>query len=489
MKQIILIFIASILAISTPSDTNSNMVDFKCKSHEALSKFKKSNKIPGLAFALFDSQDTITTHCFGESTLGSKVNQATLFNIQSISKNITALATVKALQKGLLNLDTPISVYLPSFSVNSCFENHPENRITLRMLLSHTAGFTHEAPVGNNYDFSPCTNEDHLRSIEQTWLKFPAGVDYSYSNLGFDIASLVISQKSGIQFDEYLKSEIFLPLGMISTTVNDIEVAKNKNRTDGNIPAVRTSHYRIPLPGSGAVYTNLSDFIKYTQLLMNYGVFDNDTLINKEGLLEMFTIIRNNYGLGTYVDKKDEHLYINHNGGGYGFSATLLWLPEYNLGAVLLCNKPCNTFDICFSLMSDYIQDQKLEKDSSITSLFDAINGQYLRNDNDKKVSLPTCDCDSIFKPEWEKYVGKYSLLVQGLDFKWYVKLAHSLGFGNLNFWITKEGQKLKTIGSIGSSVLKEYKPGLFLTDDFEILDLQSENMTFRNITILKKSN
>ena len=88
MKQIILIFIASILAISTPSDTNSNMVDFKCKSHEALSKFKKSNKIPGLAFALFDSQDTITTHCFGESTLGSKVNQATLFNIQSISKNI-----------------------------------------------------------------------------------------------------------------------------------------------------------------------------------------------------------------------------------------------------------------------------------------------------------------------------------------------------------------------------------------------------------------
>ena len=489
MKQIILIFIISVLAIRTTSDKSPNRADIIFKSHKTLSKFKKSNRIPGIAFALFDGQDTITTHCFGESTLGSKVNQATLFNIQSISKNITALATIKAVQNDLLDLDTPISEYLPSFSVNSCFENHPENRITLRMLLSHTAGFTHEAPVGNNYDFSPCTNEDHLNSIKQTWLKFPAGADYSYSNLGFDIASEVISQKSGIKFDEYLKSEIFLPLGMISTTVNDNEVAQNKNRTDGNIQAVKTNLYKIPLPGSGAVYTNLSDFIKYTQLLMNYGVCDDKTLCSKQGLLEMFTIIRNNYGLGTYIDKKDGHFYINHNGGGYGFSATLLWLPEYNLGAVLLCNKPCNTFDICFSLISDYIQDKKLEKNSSITNLFDILNGQYFSNNNDKEFFLPTCDCDSIFKPEWEKYVGKYSLLIQGLDLKWYAKLAHSLGFGNLNFWITKEGQVLKTKGSIGASVLKGYKPGLFFTEDFEILDLKSENMTFRNIRILKKSN
>jgi len=489
MKQIVLILITSILATGNPSGTSPNRADFKFNSHEALSKFKKSQKIPGLAYALFDGQDTIITHCFGESTLGFKVNQATLFNIQSISKNITALATIKAVQNGLLDLDTPISVYLPAFSVNSCFEKNPENRITLRMLLSHTAGFTHEAPVGNNYDYSPCTNEDHLQSIQETWLKFLAGVDYSYSNLGFDIASLVISQESGIEFDEYLKSEIFLPLGMISTTVNENEVSRYKNRTDGNIQSVRAKHYRIPLPGSGAVYTNLSDFIEYAQLLMNYGTFGNKTLINKQGLLDMFTIIRNNYGLGTYVDKKDELLYINHNGGGYGFSATLLWFPEYNLGTVLLCNKPCNTFDICFSLMSDYIQGKRLEKNSSITSLFDTLNGQYFSNKNDKESILPTCDCDSVFKPEWEKYVGKYSLLIQGLDLKWYAKLAHSLGFGNLNFFITKEGQVLKTKGSIGVTVLKEYKPGLFFTDDFEMLDLSSEKMTFRNIRILKKRN
>jgi CubicO group peptidase (beta-lactamase class C family) len=92
------------------------------------------------------------------------------------------------------------------------------------MLLSHTAGFTHEAPVGNNYDFDPCDIKDHINSINKTWLKFPAGTDYSYSNLGFDLASAIIMQKTGESFSDYLKSRIFLPLSMTNTTADDKEV-------------------------------------------------------------------------------------------------------------------------------------------------------------------------------------------------------------------------------------------------------------------------
>jgi CubicO group peptidase (beta-lactamase class C family) len=75
-----------------------------------------------------------------------------LFSVQSVSKNFTAAAVLLAVLEGLLDLDRPISEYLPSFTVNSRFEEHPEKKMTLRLLLSHRAGFTHEAPVGNNYD-------------------------------------------------------------------------------------------------------------------------------------------------------------------------------------------------------------------------------------------------------------------------------------------------------------------------------------------------
>ena len=94
----------------------------------------------------------------------------------------------------------PITTYLPGFTVHSAFEAHPERRITLRMLLSHTAGFTHEAPLGNNYEPEPGDFDAHVRSISDTWLRFPVGTGYAYSNLGIDLAGYILEQVSNKPF-------------------------------------------------------------------------------------------------------------------------------------------------------------------------------------------------------------------------------------------------------------------------------------------------
>lgn len=95
------------------------------------------------------------------------------------------------------------------------------------MLLSHTAGFTHEAPAGSNFDYTPCSFDNHVQSISETWLKFPVGTNYSYSNLGLDLRAKIAENESGMKFNNYLKFRIFLPLKMRLTTIDDKEILAN----------------------------------------------------------------------------------------------------------------------------------------------------------------------------------------------------------------------------------------------------------------------
>jgi CubicO group peptidase (beta-lactamase class C family) len=80
-----------------------------------------------------------------------------------------------SVQQGLLDLDVPVSQYLPDFSVHSIFESEPAERMTLRHLLSHTAGFTHEAPEGSNYRVGSASFAALCASIGRTWLRCPVG--------------------------------------------------------------------------------------------------------------------------------------------------------------------------------------------------------------------------------------------------------------------------------------------------------------------------
>ncbi len=158
--------------------------------------------IPGLAVALVDADQVLWVEGFGhlDGPDSAEVTPDTIFSIQSMSKLFTATAVMQAVASGQLDLDEPITTYLPEFTVHSAFEEHPERKITLRMLLSHTAGFTMEAPVGNNNELDPGEFEAHVRSISDTWLRFPVGNGYAYSNLGIDVAGHILEQVEGKPF-------------------------------------------------------------------------------------------------------------------------------------------------------------------------------------------------------------------------------------------------------------------------------------------------
>ena len=146
----------------------------------------REQDVPGLAIALVDAKRPLWVEGFGhlDGRGSAPVTTNTIFSVQSMSKLFTATAVMQAVAAGRVDLDAPITTYLPEFTVHSAFEKHAERKITLRMLLSQTAGFTHEAPVGNNNDLNSGSFDAHVRSISDSWLRFPVGSGYAYSNLG-----------------------------------------------------------------------------------------------------------------------------------------------------------------------------------------------------------------------------------------------------------------------------------------------------------------
>lgn len=116
-----------------------------------------------------------------------------MFNLMSGSTMYTATAVLLAVQDGLLDLDEPLTSDLPGFGVHSTWESGPERRMTLRVLLSHRSGLTHEAPRGSNVDSSDRSFDDHCRSISDTWLLFPVGHHAEYGNLAFDLAAWTVA--------------------------------------------------------------------------------------------------------------------------------------------------------------------------------------------------------------------------------------------------------------------------------------------------------
>jgi CubicO group peptidase (beta-lactamase class C family) len=104
-------------ADEAPQNTNFPGLESMAK------EFLKKNSIKGMAVALFTSDEILWKINLGKSTYGFPVNDSTLFSIQSVSKNMTALAVMMATEEGLVSLDSPIKDYLPGFTVNSCFDD------------------------------------------------------------------------------------------------------------------------------------------------------------------------------------------------------------------------------------------------------------------------------------------------------------------------------------------------------------------------------
>ncbi len=374
---------ASVLPIC--SDSSAALVEADAglrplidRERQSILAIMEKEDIPGAAVGLIHDGRPIWIEGFGVTDHKSKrrVGTNTIFSIQSTSKNMTATAILLAVQHGLLDLDKPIAAYLPDFTVNSRFEGNPQDKITLRHLVSHRAGFTHEAPVGNNDDPTFPSFDAHVQSISQTWLRFPVGERYRYSNLGFDLAGYILQKVTKRPFASCIRTMLFDPLGMGDTTANTDDYVQRTNRAIGHQLGYETVPLRIPLIPSGGVYTSARDMATYMLFHLNRGKIKQRTLLEEKSWNEMHNFsFPGAYSLGIaggHLRFGDTDIWmLNHTGGGFGFGCVFRFYPQARLGWIAMFNRQVGAAYQWGSALTDAVLIQRYGKRNAKTRIED----------------------------------------------------------------------------------------------------------------------
>jgi CubicO group peptidase (beta-lactamase class C family) len=439
----------------------------------------RKQHIPGMAIAIVDDNQVVWSEGFGYTDWDCKtpVTADTPFSIQSMTKSFTAAEVMLAVQEGLVDLDTPVSEYLPDFHINSIFEDRPEDKITLRQLLSHTAGLTFDAPVGNNNDVDAGTWQEHIDSISNTWLLSPVGTRYHYSNNGIDLAAHIVEVQAGVPFPQYLATRLLEPLGMTHSTLDINAIRDMPERAIGHAAFLRQLPIS-PIMAAGGLYTTANDMARYLLFYLNLGTANagtpEETQVLDGDLVKMMydgqfpASADQGYGMGlTFYRAQDatHTLEIEHGGGGFGFISDMAWFPQLGFGVVWLTNASDHDLAswLTGQIIADYI-DANRSTMASRASRSQAFN-QTLFGTNDPAVlsdaalaalvqakALPD-NAEAVARRQ--DYAGTYAVRAWGR-----VGELHEVGL--------EDGAL-----TLDGAALTEVQPGLYFAGNGEALDMR----------------
>jgi CubicO group peptidase (beta-lactamase class C family) len=323
------VFLSTCLAqVTLPADQVTRIV------HAEMAK----QRIPGLALLVARNGTPIRTEAYGLANveLNASVKPETIFQSGSIGKQFTATAVMMLVEAGKIGLDDPISKY---------FVSAPSwwTQVTVRELLSHTAGFT---DYPKNFDYrKDYTEEQLLKIVESIPPAFQPGTGWSYSNLGYLTLGILIHRVTGEFYGDFLRDRIFKPLDMSTTRVmSEADIIPNRSsgyRLEKGV--LKNQNWVSPslnTTADGSLYFSILDLAKWDAALYT------DRLLKRSSIQEMWTIAtlrngqpnRGQYGFGWFVEIQKGHRVVEHDGSWQGFEAQISRYLDDGLTVVILTN-------------------------------------------------------------------------------------------------------------------------------------------------------
>jgi CubicO group peptidase (beta-lactamase class C family) len=312
--------------------------DVASSTDECIHAEMRRQHIPGLALLVTRDGNIIKAQGYGLSNveLQVPVKPETIFQSGSVGKQFTATAVMMLVEEGKIALDDPVSKY---------FKGAPTawNDVTIRELLSHTAGFT---DYPKTFDFrKDYTEAQLLKIVEGIPLAFPPGTKWSYSNLGYLTLGILIHQVTGKFYGDFLQERIFQPLGMTTTRIiSESDIVPNRaagyRLVKGQLKNQEWVSPTLNTTADGALYFSILDLAKWDAALYT------GKLLKRSSLEQMWTVTKlangqpnsGNYGFGWFILNKNGHRVYDHGGAWQGFTTHISRYVDDKLAVVVLTN-------------------------------------------------------------------------------------------------------------------------------------------------------
>lgn len=307
-------------------------------SHEMESK-----DLPALSLSLVEGQKIVWAAGFGMADPEKSIpaTPATVYRIGSVSKLFTDIGVMQLVEKGKLDLDAPVTDYLPSFRPKNPFGKP----ITLRQLMSHRSGLLREPPIGNYFDNTGPTLSQTIDSLNATELVYEPGTQTKYSNAGIGVVGRVLEVTQKELFAPYLKLAVLRPMGLEKSSFSpEPEITKNLARAfmwtpDGRVFDAPT--FELGMAPAGCMYSTVADLARFIHVLFKGGEGPEGRVLQAETLEKMWTPQfappgqREGFGLGFNISEVEGRRCIRHGGAIYGFATELEALPGEKLGVAV----------------------------------------------------------------------------------------------------------------------------------------------------------
>lgn len=313
------------------------------KTGDYIDRMEKKYDPVGAEVVLIENGQITEVRDYGYADKEKKIktDENTRFRIASISKTMTAYAVMQLVDEGKLDLDVPVNQYLKQWKIPD--GTYDGDQVTLRMLMSHTAGLSGCADAVNEDEHGLLAAEKLTQA--DVHIKTKPGSSFAYSEFaGYGICQLVIEDVTGEKFEDYMQKEIFKPLGMDHTSYEKTGAMAVPYAGKGKPIACND----VVLSGAGGVITTATDLTKFDIALMDYA---------RRGNGEMFLAQKNTeseagvYGLGIIPRKlKDGRTVYEHNGTLTGWNAQLVLEPESRSGITIVTNSD-KAFYFTYDLM------------------------------------------------------------------------------------------------------------------------------------------
>ena len=327
--------------------------------------YAEKNHFPGLVYGVVVDGKLVHTGNTGHTDLENKIiaNAQSDFRIASMSKSFTAMAILRLRDEGKLKLDDLIKLYIPA-AKNTKYLTKDATEVTIRHLLTHSAGFPEDNPWG---DRQLDATDEELLALYEKGISFSnnPGSGYEYSNVGFATLGYIIKKVSGQTYQKYITENILKPLGMSHTYWEYNDVPKDKLAHGYRYEDSKWVEQPLLHDGSygamGGLITTIDDFSKYMVLHLSAWPARDDQEtgpLKRNSIREMqypwdLSALNasakttngrpcptvNAYGYGLRWTKDcGNRVYVGHTGGLPGFGSQWTVMPEYGVGIVAFAN-------------------------------------------------------------------------------------------------------------------------------------------------------